>query len=84
MWQTIELTLENTVCFWANLRCSKWPNIEQTFYASGPTESNAFIFTNSRLRGGFLLRRQMTKFEYKIKIKNGEADHRTDHRERVM
>ena len=31
IWQTFEPTLENSMCFWANLRCCKWPNIEQTF-----------------------------------------------------
>ena len=31
IWQTFEPTLENSVCFWANLRFCKWPTIEQTF-----------------------------------------------------
>ena len=30
IWQTFKLTLENSVCFWANLCCCKWPNIEHT------------------------------------------------------
>ena len=30
IWQTFEPTIENSVCFWAKLRCCKWPNIEQT------------------------------------------------------
>ena len=40
MWQTFEPTLENSVCFWANLLCWKWPNIDQTFSASGHTVPN--------------------------------------------
>ena len=35
----IEPTLENSVCFWANLGCCKWPNIGQTVEASGHTAS---------------------------------------------
>ena len=31
IWQTFEPTLENSACFWVNLCCCKWPNIEQTF-----------------------------------------------------
>ena len=28
IWKIFEPTLENSVCFWANLYCCKWPNIE--------------------------------------------------------
>ena len=31
VWQTFEAIWENSMCFRANLRCFKWPNIEQTF-----------------------------------------------------
>ena len=37
MCQTFEPTLENSVWFWANLRCCKWLKIGQTFSVSGHT-----------------------------------------------
>ena len=37
MCQTFEPTLENSVWFWANLRCCKWSKIGQTFSVSGHT-----------------------------------------------
>ena len=43
IWQTFEPTMENSVCFWANLCWCKWQNIEQTFWASGHTGLKSLI-----------------------------------------
>ena len=38
IWQNVEPTLKNLVCFWVNFHCSKRPDIEQIILSSGHTE----------------------------------------------
>ena len=52
IWQSFEPTLENSVCFWANLGCCKWQNIEQIFYASGHTVTATTTRTTRGTKNG--------------------------------
>ena len=39
IWQNVEPTVANNLCYWANFCCSKYPNLEQIIWPSGHTDS---------------------------------------------
>ena len=51
IWQNLEHTWANCLCYWANFQCYKWPNIEKVIQPSG---------SMTRFGKNFLLRQNFT------------------------